>query len=83
YSDAFIAGMRAVGVVTGLIGTFVMPMMEKKLGLVRTGSYSLVAELVPLVPAVVSLWITGAPQDRFGLSDKRRPSWNTGLLFSG
>ncbi|GAC76947.1 iron transporter [Moesziomyces antarcticus T-34] len=83
YSDAFIAGMRAVGVVTGLIGTFVMPVMEKKLGLVRTGSYSLVAELVPLVPAVVSLWITGAPQDRFGLSDKRRPSWNTGLLFSG
>ncbi|CDS01875.1 hypothetical protein, partial [Sporisorium scitamineum] len=25
YSDAFIAGMRAVGVVTGLIGTFIMP----------------------------------------------------------
>ncbi|SPO23504.1 related to ferroportin 1 [Ustilago trichophora] len=83
YSDAFIAGMRAVGVVTGLIGTFVMPVMEKKIGLVRTGSYSLFAELIPLIPAVVSLWITGLPNDRFGLSDKRRPSWNTGLLFSG
>ncbi|CBQ72206.1 related to ferroportin 1 [Sporisorium reilianum SRZ2] len=83
YSDAFIAGMRAVGVVTGLVGTFVMPVMEKRIGLVRTGSYSLFAELIPLVPAVVSLWITGSPRDRFGLSDKRRPSWNTGLLFSG
>ncbi|SPO22174.1 related to ferroportin 1 [Ustilago trichophora] len=83
YSDAFIAGMRAVGVVTGLIGTFLMPTMEKKIGLVRTGSYSLFAELIPLIPAVVSLWITGSPNDRFGLSDKRRPSWNTGLLFSG
>lgn len=83
YSDAFIAGMRAVGVVTGLIGTFLMPVMQKRIGLVRTGSYSLFAELFPLIPAVVSLWITGSPTDRFGLSDKRRPSWNTGLLFSG
>lgn len=73
YSDALIAGMRAVGVVTGLIGTFVMAVMEKKIGLVRTGSYSLFAELIPLIPAVVSLWITGLPNDRFGLSDKRRP----------
>ncbi|SAM81362.1 related to ferroportin 1 [Ustilago bromivora] len=83
YSDAFIAGMRAVGVVTGLIGTFIMPILEKKIGLVRTGSYSLFAELIPLIPAVVSLWITGSPTDRFGLRDKRRPSLNTGLLFSG
>lgn len=83
YSDAFIAGMRAVGVVTGLMGTFAMPLMENKIGLVRTGSYSLFAELIPLVPAVVSLWITGSPTDRFGMSDKQRPSWNTALLFSG
>ncbi|SPC67288.1 related to ferroportin 1 [Ustilago sp. UG-2017b] len=83
YSDAFIAGMRAVGVVTGLIGTFIMPILEKKIGLVRTGSYSIFAELIPLIPAVVSLWITGSPTDRFGLRDKRRPSLNTGLLFSG
>ncbi|KAJ1029313.1 hypothetical protein NDA13_002564 [Ustilago tritici] len=83
YSDAFIAGMRAVGVVTGLIGTFIMPILEKKIGHVRTGSYSLFAELIPLIPAVVSLWITGSPTDRFRLRDKRRPSLNTGLLFSG
>lgn len=83
YSDAFIAGMRAIGVLTGLMGTFLMPILEKRIGLVRTGSYSLFAELFPLIPAVASLWITGSPTDRFGLSDKRRPSWNTGLLFSG
>ena len=83
YSDAFIAGMRAVGVVTGLAGTFIMPIMEKRIGLVRTGSYSLFAELIPLIPAVMSLWITGSPHDRFGLSNKKRPGWNTALLFSG
>lgn len=83
YNDAFIAGMRALGVLTGLTGTFIMPVMEKKIGLVRTGSYSLFAEIIPLVPAVVALWITGSPNGRFGLSNKQRPSWNTGLLFSG
>lgn len=74
YSDAFIAGMRAVGVLTGLIGTFIMPILENKIGLVRTGSYSLFAEMIPLIPAVISLWITASPIDRFGLSDKSRPS---------
>ncbi|PWY98570.1 hypothetical protein BCV70DRAFT_201891 [Testicularia cyperi] len=87
YSDPFIAGMRAVGVVAGLIGTLVMPWLEKKIGLVRTGSYSLISELLPLAPAVVALWITGSPTQRFGLppstAAKTRPSWNTGLLFSG
>ncbi|SNX82863.1 related to ferroportin 1 [Melanopsichium pennsylvanicum] len=83
YSDAFIAGMRAAGVVAGLIGTFVMPILERRIGLVRTGSYSLFGELIPLIPAVVSFWITGSPTDHLGLSDKHRPSWNTGLLFSG
>lgn len=32
YSDPFIAGMRAICVVTGLAGTFIMPMMERRIG---------------------------------------------------
>lgn len=41
FSDAFIAGMRGVCVVAGLIGTFMMPLLERYLGLVRAGSWSI------------------------------------------
>lgn len=40
YPDPFVAGMRGVGVVTGLMGTLVMPQLEKRIGLVRTGTWS-------------------------------------------
>jgi len=41
YSDGFVAGMRGVGVVTGLMGTVLMPFLEKRIGLVRAGSWSI------------------------------------------
>jgi solute carrier family 40 (iron-regulated transporter), member 1 len=41
YEDAFIAGMRGVAVVAGLAGTIAMPLMEKKLGLIRAGNWSI------------------------------------------
>lgn len=71
YTDAFIAGMRGLAVVFGLLGTFLMPVMEKHIGLVRTGSWALGQEFFSLVPTVVALWIgVGLP-------------WNTALLFTG
>lgn len=42
YSDAFIAGQRVVCVVTGLLGTIVMPWLERKVGLTRAGAWSIV-----------------------------------------
>lgn len=41
YDDAFVAGMRGVGVVTGLLGTLAMPLLEKRVGLVRAGTWSI------------------------------------------
>jgi iron-regulated transporter 1 len=41
FSDPFIAGMRGVGVVAGLAGTILMPWLERKVGLVRGGAWSL------------------------------------------
>ena len=41
YSDAFIAGMRGIGVVTGLLGTVLMPWIERRIGLIRTGIWSI------------------------------------------
>lgn len=55
YSDAFVAGMRGVGVVTGLLGTLAMPLLEKKIALVRAGTWSILCVLaIPSQPAKYS-----------------------------
>ena len=41
YSDPFLAGMRGLTVITGLVGTLAMPILERKLGLVRAGNWSI------------------------------------------
>lgn len=41
YSDPFLAGIRGINVVAGLAGTLAMPYMERKLGLVRAGNWSI------------------------------------------
>ena len=41
YSDPFIAGQRAVCTVAGLAGTVLFPIVSRKLGIVRTGSWSI------------------------------------------
>jgi hypothetical protein len=41
FSDSFLAGMRGICVVTGLLGTVIMPLLERRLGLVRAGSWSI------------------------------------------
>jgi solute carrier family 40 (iron-regulated transporter), member 1 len=40
-SDSFIAGMRGIAVVMGLVGTLLMPWLERRVGLVRGGAWSL------------------------------------------
>ncbi|BGP38845.1 hypothetical protein JCM10449v2_002783 [Rhodotorula kratochvilovae] len=77
YDDAFVAGMRGIGVVTGLMGTMVMPLLEKRIGLVRAGTWSIFSEVVTLIPAVLAFFV-GAPPD-----GKRGPTWNDALLFAG
>ena len=41
YSDPFIAGQRAACTVGGLTGTLLFPVLSKKIGLIRTGSWSI------------------------------------------
>jgi len=41
YSDGLISGMRGVAVCTGLAGTAMMPLLEKRIGLARAGSWSI------------------------------------------
>ncbi|PIL31381.1 transporter [Ganoderma sinense ZZ0214-1] len=55
YSDPFLAGMRSLNVVAGLAGTLAMPFLEKKLGLVRAGNWSIWSEALSLLPVVIAL----------------------------
>jgi len=41
FDDAFLALMRGLGVLTGLLGTVVAPTLEQRLGSVRAGSWSI------------------------------------------
>ena len=41
YSDPLISGMRGVAVLAGLLGTMVMPFLEERIGLARTGNWSI------------------------------------------
>ncbi|GAA6000247.1 uncharacterized protein JCM10292_004052 [Rhodotorula paludigena] len=77
YDDSFVAGMRGVGVVTGLLGTLLMPFLEPRIGLVRTGTWSILSEVITLVPALLAFFV-GAPPD-----GERAPAYNDVLLFSG
>lgn len=67
--------MRGICVVTGLMGTFLSPYLTGRIGLVRTGSWSLWAELLPLSLTIVSFYQ--------GAENRHRPAWNTALLFTG
>jgi iron-regulated transporter 1 len=57
------------------MGTFLSPYLTEKIGLIRTGSWSLWGELIPLSLTVVSFYQ--------GAESRHRPAWNTALLFSG
>lgn len=77
FSDLFLAGIRSVCVVCGLFGTFAMPLLEKRIGVVRAGIWSIMSEVVTLVPVLLSFYI-GAPSD-----GEQGPAWNSGILFAG
>lgn len=41
YSDAFLATMRGINVITGLLGTVAAPLLERKIGSARGGGWSI------------------------------------------
>ncbi|KAJ7698066.1 Ferroporti-1 [Mycena rosella] len=72
FRDDFLAGMRGLCVVTGLIGTLVTVPLERKLGSARAGSWSIWSMVVCLLPVMASFYIFG-PRNTLG----------AGLLFGG
>jgi solute carrier family 40 (iron-regulated transporter), member 1 len=96
YSDPFIAGQRAACTIAGLTGTLLFPIVSRKLGLVRTGSWSIwwalhfVGQCVwPHTPLrseficlvpVVISLYVGVPVSN---TPNKGPAWNATLLFGG
>ncbi|KAH8924579.1 hypothetical protein BT69DRAFT_1280461 [Atractiella rhizophila] len=77
FSDAFLAAMRAICVVAGLGGTFVMPWLEKKVGVIRAGLWSIWTQIICLVPVLLTFFIKAPPPGQNG------PVWGSVLLFGG
>lgn len=68
---------EGICVLTGLLGTFIMPRLENMIGLERAGLWSIVFEVTCLAPAVFAFFVgTGT----YGMSGE---TWNQVLLFGG
>jgi hypothetical protein len=63
--------------ITGLIGTVVMPRLEKLIGLERAGAWSIWFEAVCLTPALTAFFYGLGPYGQHG------KTWNSVLLFGG
>ncbi|KAJ3157637.1 hypothetical protein HDU89_000013 [Geranomyces variabilis] len=58
YSPAFLAGMRACAVVAGLVATFALPRMVRKIGLIRAGLWAVWSQAACIVPVAASFWVS-------------------------
>ncbi|KAJ7069263.1 Ferroporti-1 [Mycena amicta] len=65
FRDDFLAEMRGLCVLTGLIGTVVTVPLENKLGSARAGSWSIWSMVVCLLPVMASFYIFG-PRNTLG-----------------
>ncbi|CAK5272245.1 unnamed protein product [Mycena citricolor] len=72
FRDDFLAEMRGLCVITGLLGTFITVPLEQKLGSARAGSWSIWSMVVCLLPVMASFYVFG-PRTAVGAS----------LLFGG
>ncbi|GAV02538.1 hypothetical protein RvY_13086-1 [Ramazzottius varieornatus] len=75
-SESVISIAMAFGAAVGIAGTFVFPVLRKKIGLERTGLNALFLQLVFLTLCVVSIWLPGSPFDpTFSKTTRGNESW--------
>ncbi|ORX92577.1 hypothetical protein K493DRAFT_225311, partial [Basidiobolus meristosporus CBS 931.73] len=54
YSDSLIAAMRAMSAFTGVLATYLMPILARHIGIVRTGTWSIWSQVITLIPVVAA-----------------------------
>ncbi|KAF7312600.1 Solute carrier family 40 protein [Mycena indigotica] len=65
YSDDFLAEMRGLCVITGLVGTVVTVPLESRIGSARAGSWSIWSMVFCLLPVMASFYVFG-PTNHLG-----------------
>ncbi|CAK9294919.1 unnamed protein product [Gordionus sp. m RMFG-2023] len=67
-SEAVLGCMIALGALTGIIGTFIYPVMKNRYGSITSGIFAIMLQLSCLVFCLVSIWLPGSP-------------WKPGFIF--
>ena len=62
-SESILGILMGVSAIFGLLGTFVYPVLRRRVGLVRTGLLALSAQVTCLSLCVASVWMPGSPFD--------------------
>lgn len=59
YPDYLLGIMRAVAAGMGILATYLMPILSRRIGIVRTGLWSLWSETLALIPVVLAIALAG------------------------
>ena len=62
-SESILGILMGASAIFGMLGTFIYPVLRRRVGLVRTGLLALSAQVVCLSLCVVSVWMPGSPFD--------------------
>ena len=60
-SELTVGILQAGAAITGIIATFLYPPMRKKIGLIKTGIFNAVFQILTLLPCVASVFLIGSP----------------------
>lgn len=60
-SEGMVGLTMGISASFGIFGTFMYPVMRRRLGLTRTGIFGLSFEIMSLIFCVVSVWMPGSP----------------------
>lgn len=61
FSEFFVGLLMAASAVTGIISTFAFGPLSRRIGLIKTGQLSSIAQLLTLVPCAYSVFALGSP----------------------
>ena len=59
YPEYLLGIMRAVAAGMGILATYLMPILSRRIGIVRTGLWSLWSEVLALIPVVLAIALAG------------------------
>ncbi|KAF5392663.1 hypothetical protein D9757_000936 [Collybiopsis confluens] len=83
FSDALIAIMRGICVVTGLCGTALAHPLEKRIGTERAGNWTIWSMVFSLVPVVIALYVFAPKPESTPSGHPAMSLLGAALLFGG